>query len=310
MALKLDNSLLEELGLGALPEGEKQLLLRQIYEKLEMNVGMRLADQMSNEQLDAFEKFVDANDDKGAFQWLETNFPNYKDVVNEEFEKLKVEIRSVAPQILASAQQNAAAVAAGTVPGQPHMPGGQSQFGQYGGPGPSPGAPAQYGQPMPPPAQPYPPAGPTAGQPMYGQPPQGQPIQSMYGQPSAPGAPAQYGYGPGSQPAAGQPYSPAASPAPSYGQPQPAAMPQGGHVQPQYGVPQSPPQSPPAQPAPGGSVQPQYQPFGSPSSPPPAAGAGDSSQPQSQASSDDRQAQGPDTSGQRPPATPPPAPQA
>ena len=43
-----------------------------------MNVGVRLADQMSNEQLDEFEKFVDANDDKGAFQWLESNFPNYK----------------------------------------------------------------------------------------------------------------------------------------------------------------------------------------------------------------------------------------
>jgi hypothetical protein len=63
MALKLDNALLEELGLGRLPDSEKQLLLSQIYEKLEMNVGMRLADQMSNEQLDAFEKFVDANDD-------------------------------------------------------------------------------------------------------------------------------------------------------------------------------------------------------------------------------------------------------
>ncbi len=46
MALKLDNNLLDELGLGALPEAEKQLLLRQIYEKLEMNVGMRLTDQL------------------------------------------------------------------------------------------------------------------------------------------------------------------------------------------------------------------------------------------------------------------------
>ena len=64
MALKLDNSLLDELGLGALPEGEKQQFLKHIYEKLEMNVGVRLADQMTNEQLDAFEKFVEANDDQ------------------------------------------------------------------------------------------------------------------------------------------------------------------------------------------------------------------------------------------------------
>jgi len=106
MALKLDNDLIKELGLDALPEQEKQLLLRQIYEKLEMNVGVRLADQMSNEQLDEFEKFVDANDDKGAFSWLESNFPNYKGVVNDEFEKLKAEIKQFAPQMLAVAAQN------------------------------------------------------------------------------------------------------------------------------------------------------------------------------------------------------------
>lgn len=136
MALKLDNALLEDLGLGALPEGEKQLLLRQIYEKLEMNVGVRLADQMSNEQLDEFEKFVDANDDKGAFQWLETNFPNYKDVVNSEFEKLKIEIKQYAPQMLAVAQQNAQnpqapqVGPAGQQPYQPQQPGGYAHPGQ------------------------------------------------------------------------------------------------------------------------------------------------------------------------------------
>ena len=163
MALKLDNSLLEELGLGALPDAEKQLLLRQIYEKLEMNVGMRLADQMSNEQLDAFEQFVDANDDKGAFQWLESNFPNYKDVVNQEFEKLKAEIRSVAPQILASAQQNAAAGQA--------MP--QNAPAGYG----APGVPPQQPQPQPQPPQPQQPQyghvqPQYTGQPQYGTPQQ------------------------------------------------------------------------------------------------------------------------------------------
>jgi hypothetical protein len=157
MALKLDNNLIDELGLGALPEQEKQLLLRQIYEKLEMNVGVRLADQMSNDQLDEFEKFVDANDDKGAFQWLETNFPNYKDVVNEEFEKLKAEIKQYAPQMLAVAQHNSQqaagasqqAAAGGQQQAPQGMPGGQypPQQPQYNPTGhPQPG---QYQQPQP-----------------------------------------------------------------------------------------------------------------------------------------------------------------
>src|ERR1700728_930502 len=101
--LRIDNTLLEEVGLASLPDAEKNSFLKHIYDTLEMNVGIRLADQMSNEQLDEFEKYFEAKDDAGAFKWLETNFPNYKDIVQEEFEKLKAEVRQSAPQVLAAA---------------------------------------------------------------------------------------------------------------------------------------------------------------------------------------------------------------
>ena len=106
MAIKLDQNLLVELGLGALPDEEKRALLSHIYETLEMRVGMRLADQMTNDQLDEFEKYFEAKDDNGAFKWLETNFPNYKEIVEEEYAKLKGEVRQSAPQILQMAAQN------------------------------------------------------------------------------------------------------------------------------------------------------------------------------------------------------------
>lgn len=97
---KLDNSLLEELGLGALPSEEKNKMLAHIYETLEMRVGMKLAEQMSNEQLDEFEGFIDRNDEAGALKWLETNFPDYKQVVAQELDKLKIEIKQSANQIV------------------------------------------------------------------------------------------------------------------------------------------------------------------------------------------------------------------
>src|SRR5437764_9206598 len=102
--LKIDNSLLQEVGLGTLPEAEKNSFLKHIYETLEMRVGIRLADQMTNQQLDEFEQYFEAKDDAGAFKWLETNFPNYKDIVQEEFDKLKAEVTQSAPQILAASQ--------------------------------------------------------------------------------------------------------------------------------------------------------------------------------------------------------------
>lgn len=97
---RLDDNLLQELGLGSLPASEKNKMLAHIYETLELRVGMKLAEQMSDAQLDEFEAFIDRNDEAAALKWLETNFPNYKDVVGQELDKLKTEIKGQAPQIL------------------------------------------------------------------------------------------------------------------------------------------------------------------------------------------------------------------
>jgi predicted RNA-binding Zn ribbon-like protein len=107
--IKLDDNLLQELNLGILSPEEKKKMLAHIYETLEMRVGMELAKQMTDAQLNEFEEFINRNDEAGALRWLETNFPNYKDVVAAEFDRLKAEIRQVAPQIIASSQQQAQA---------------------------------------------------------------------------------------------------------------------------------------------------------------------------------------------------------
>ena len=154
--LKIDNSLLEEIGLAALPEAEKNSFLKHIYETLEMRVGIRLADQMSNEQLDEFEQYFEAKDDAGAFKWLETNFPNYKDIVQQEFDKLKGEVAQTAPQILAASQAQAAAQPlASAAPQPPVSPAPTSQ--PYADPTPPPQ----------PPQPPFPPQQPPAGPPQY-----------------------------------------------------------------------------------------------------------------------------------------------
>lgn len=97
---KLDNNFLKELGLDSLPAAEKNKMLAHIYETLEMRVGVKLASKMSDAQLDEFESYINKNDQKGALTWLETNFPNYKDVVADELNKLKKEIKASAPAIL------------------------------------------------------------------------------------------------------------------------------------------------------------------------------------------------------------------
>lgn len=135
--IKLDVDLLVELGLGGLSPDDKKRMLNHIYETLEMRVGMELAKQMSDAQLTEFEQFINRNDEAGALRWLETNFPDYKQVVANEFEKLKGEIKQVAPQILQDAMSNPApAMPAASQPPQ------QPVYGQM-----PPAAPQQYYDP-------------------------------------------------------------------------------------------------------------------------------------------------------------------
>lgn len=106
--LKLDNNLLDELGLGELPDDQKKGMLSHIYETLELRVGTQLANQMTDKQLEEFEQFIDSGGDENqaqALQWLESNLPNYKQVVNDVFEALKIEIKQIAPQLVAQSRK-------------------------------------------------------------------------------------------------------------------------------------------------------------------------------------------------------------
>lgn len=180
---KLDNNFLIELGLGALPADEKNKMLAHIYETLEMRVGMKLAEQMTDAQLDEFEGYINRNDESGALTWLESNFPNYKQVVAEELERLKNEIKAVAPSIVTQSMN--AANAASAAPQQMNAPQAPAAN-QYAAPGQPQPMPAQQ-QPMPQyqqTAQPYqPPQQMPQQQP---QPGMGVPQQQPYQQPYQP----------------------------------------------------------------------------------------------------------------------------
>lgn len=121
--MQLDNQFLQDVGLGGMPDDQKQAFLQHLYEELELRVGTRLSEGMSNEQLEEFEKLIDANNQQGALTWLETNRPNYKQVVAEELEKLKQEVTANKDMILSGMQQpaqdNGQGVAMEQLPGAP-----------------------------------------------------------------------------------------------------------------------------------------------------------------------------------------------
>ena len=74
---QLDDKFLQELGLDQLPEHEKQAFKDHIYSRLEIEVGTRLSEGLSDDQLSEFESFVDRNNEK-VTAWIAANTPDYQ----------------------------------------------------------------------------------------------------------------------------------------------------------------------------------------------------------------------------------------
>lgn len=100
--IKLDNDWLGTVGLSELPAEAKNRFLAFFYEKLESAVGMSIAEQMTNQQLDEFDGFIKRKDEKGALTFLETNMPHYKQIVAENLATLEAEVRANAAAIVAA----------------------------------------------------------------------------------------------------------------------------------------------------------------------------------------------------------------
>jgi len=127
---QLDEKFLEDIGLGNLPEEQKKPFLQHIYDELELRVGSKLSNGMSDEQLGEFESIIDRKEEVvntwlskhkpdyqndtvfiklqemtkldpndsslraeyTATKWLEVNCPNYRDAVSEVLDELKKEV--------------------------------------------------------------------------------------------------------------------------------------------------------------------------------------------------------------------------
>jgi hypothetical protein len=74
---QLDDKFLQELGLDQLPEDQKQAFKEHIYSELELRVGTRLSDGLTEAQLTEFESFVDRDSEK-VYAWISTNAPEYQ----------------------------------------------------------------------------------------------------------------------------------------------------------------------------------------------------------------------------------------
>ena len=78
-----------------MPAEQKQMFLDHFREQLELRVGTRLSEGLSDAQLEEFESFIDRNDEK-VNAWLATNVPQYDQ--DQIYQQLKAGAPAEIPQ--------------------------------------------------------------------------------------------------------------------------------------------------------------------------------------------------------------------
>lgn len=73
---QLDDKFLADVGLQDLPEDQKKPFLQHIYDELELRVGTKLSEGMSDAQLEEFEAIIDRKDEV-ITSWLAQHVPDY-----------------------------------------------------------------------------------------------------------------------------------------------------------------------------------------------------------------------------------------
>ena len=94
--MEIDENFLREVGLSAMPEEQKQAFLEYVEDELDLRVGEKLTEGVSEEEIKAFEEM----DDIDALLWLKENKPNFVEVVDQTINELKLEITSNRDKIL------------------------------------------------------------------------------------------------------------------------------------------------------------------------------------------------------------------
>lgn len=98
---QLDDKFLQSVGLGDLPEDQKQAFLQHTYETLEERVGTRLAESLSEAQLEEFEGFA-THDEAKINEWLASNVPNYQE--EEDYKQLAASAPENVPPLVVAAE--------------------------------------------------------------------------------------------------------------------------------------------------------------------------------------------------------------
>ena len=104
--MKINEYYLASIGIRFKTKEETQAFAEIVQSELEIRIGTEIASRLSDEQLDEFDLYIDQND---AGEWLEENCPDYRDIVDNETQRMEEELisnRSMIPGVVDSSEDD------------------------------------------------------------------------------------------------------------------------------------------------------------------------------------------------------------
>lgn len=95
--MHVNDEFIQEIGLEGMPATEKQAFMAHAEEELEVRVGQRISQELTEAQLREFEGI---QDDYEATEWLERNVPSFREMVEQVFVAFKNELLAERETIL------------------------------------------------------------------------------------------------------------------------------------------------------------------------------------------------------------------
>lgn len=92
-----DDSFLESIGLGGIPDNQKDNFLDYAQEQLEVRIGEKMSEEVDEMKLDEFERIID-NDAETVNEWVQKAGENYKE--NEIYKKLESSLGAESEELL------------------------------------------------------------------------------------------------------------------------------------------------------------------------------------------------------------------
>lgn len=95
--MRVDDQFMTEVGLGEMPQAEKEAFMKHAEEELEIRVGQGVGAQLTDALMDEFDQLTDLDQ---AATWLEQHVPNYREITEQIYQNFKQEILAERQAIL------------------------------------------------------------------------------------------------------------------------------------------------------------------------------------------------------------------